>query len=60
MTYKGGCHCGRIAFEVEGNLEQVMDCNCSICTKRGYLHWFVARDQLNLLTPESDAGDVYL
>ena len=54
MTYKGGCHCGRIAFEVEGNLEQVMDCNCSICTKRGYLHWFVARDQLNLLTPESE------
>ena len=54
MTYKGGCHCGRIAFEVEGNLEQVMDCNCSICAKRGYLHWFVQPDKLTLRTPESE------
>jgi hypothetical protein len=53
MTYKGGCHCGRIVFEVDGNLEQVMDCNCSICTKRAYLHWFVAPDKLRLSTPES-------
>ena len=53
MTYKGGCHCGRIAFEVEGSIEQVMDCNCSICAKRGYLHLFVSPDQLRLSTPES-------
>lgn len=53
MTYKGGCHCGRIAFEVEGELQEVMDCNCSICAKRGYLHWFVAPDKLRLSTPES-------
>lgn len=37
MNYKGGCHCGRIAFDVEGEIDQVMECNCSICTKRGYL-----------------------
>ncbi|HKD67518.1 MAG TPA: GFA family protein [Candidatus Binataceae bacterium] len=53
MTYKGGCHCGRIAFEVEGDLAEVMDCNCSICAKRGYLHWFVAPDKLRVLTSES-------
>jgi hypothetical protein len=45
MIYKGGCHCGRTAFEVEGNLEQVMDCNCSICSQRGYLHWYVQKRQ---------------
>ncbi|WP_428606810.1 GFA family protein [Sedimenticola sp.] len=54
MLYKGSCHCGRIAFEVEGELERLMDCNCSICSRKGSLLWFVPRDKLQLLTPESD------
>jgi hypothetical protein len=54
MTYRGGCHCGRNRFEVEGDLQQVMDCNCSICTMRGYLHWGVPPKQLRLLTPEAN------
>lgn len=54
MTYKGGCHCGKIAFEVEGQLDQVMDCNCSICAQRGYLHWFVPSDKLRISTPETN------
>ena len=53
MIYKGGCHCGQIAFEVEGDLTQVGDCNCSICSKMGSLHWFVSRDKLLLLTSET-------
>lgn len=53
MKYQGSCHCGRIAFEVEGELQQVIDCNCSICRRMGSLHWFVPRDSLRLLTPES-------
>jgi len=53
MIYKGGCHCGQVAFEVEGELTQVADCNCSICSRMGSLHWFVPRDALRLLTPES-------
>jgi hypothetical protein len=52
MIYRGGCHCGRISFEVGGELIEVADCNCSICTKQGSLHWFVPRQQLRLLTPE--------
>lgn len=54
MSYKGGCHCGRIAFTVEGELKQVMECNCSICSKRGFLLWFVPRSQLKLETPEAN------
>ena len=53
-TYTGGCHCGRIRFEVEGSLERVEVCNCSICTKTGYLHWYVKPEQLRLLTREGD------
>jgi hypothetical protein len=51
--HKGSCHCGRIAFEVDGDPADVIDCNCSHCSRKGYLLWFVPRDSLRLLTPES-------
>jgi hypothetical protein len=54
MKYKGSCHCGRVAFEVEGELEQVTDCNCSICSRMGTLYWFMPREKFVLLTPEED------
>ncbi len=54
MIYKGSCHCGRTAFEGEGELTGVMDCNCSICSRKGSLLWFVPRDKLRLLTPEEN------
>jgi hypothetical protein len=50
-SYRGGCHCGRVAYEVEGILEQVSICNCSICTKKAYIHWIVPREDFQLLTP---------
>jgi hypothetical protein len=52
MIHTGSCHCGGIRFEVDGDLDVVMACNCSICQRKGSLLWFVARDQLRLLTPE--------
>jgi hypothetical protein len=54
MTHTGGCHCGKIAFEVDGDIQGVAECNCSLCSKRGYLLWFVPRDRLRLSTAESD------
>jgi hypothetical protein len=54
MIYKGSCHCGQVAFEVDGELEQAMDCNCSICSRKGALLWFVPRDSLHLLTPDAE------
>lgn len=50
MKYRGGCHCGRIAYEVQGELCQVSECNCSVCSKKAYLHWIVAPEQFRLLT----------
>ena len=55
MSYRGSCHCGRVAFEVEGNVDVAMSCNCSICQRKGSLLWFVPRDKLRLLTPDQDA-----
>jgi len=34
-----------------GRAEQ---CNCSICTKKGYLHWIIPRENFRLLTPHED------
>ncbi len=53
-VYRGGCHCGRVRYEVSGPMERVSQCNCSICTKKGYLHWIVSRERFRLLTPLSE------
>jgi hypothetical protein len=55
MLYKGSCHCGQVAFQVEGTINGVMSCNCSICQRKGTLMWFVPREDLKLLTPEENA-----
>ena len=52
-TYQGRCHCGGIVFEVDGEIDQAIDCNCSMCSKRGGLLWFAPREALRLSTPEA-------
>ncbi|HUC68313.1 MAG TPA: GFA family protein [Stellaceae bacterium] len=49
-TYDGGCHCGRVRFRVTAELEGVTDCNCSICTKKGFLHLIVPPEQFELVS----------
>ena len=56
MKYKGSCHCGKVAFEVEGELNGAMACNCSMCSRKGSLLWFVPRDHLHVLASEADIG----
>jgi hypothetical protein len=56
MKHRGSCHCGRVAFEVEGTIDSALSCNCSICRRKGSLLWFVPRERLRLLTPEQNAG----
>jgi hypothetical protein len=50
QTYEGGCHCGRVRFRVTADLSRVTDCNCSICTKKGFLHLIVPPEQFELLS----------
>jgi hypothetical protein len=50
ITHSGGCHCGRVRFEVVAPaVLQVEDCNCSICSKSGYLHLTVPKSRFRLL-----------
>ena len=53
VTHSGGCHCGRVRFEVIAPRDiEAVDCNCSMCRRTGYLHLIVAADRFRLL-----AGD---
>ena len=50
-THTGGCHCGRVRFEViaPANID-VAECNCSICAKSGFLHLIVPAERFKLLS----------
>ncbi len=56
MTQQGDCHCGRIAFDLEGEVRDVIECNCSLCRKRGGPLAFFPRAALTLKTPEVDCA----
>jgi hypothetical protein len=55
VIHRGGCHCGRVRFEVDAPADlEALDCNCSICAKAGFLHLIVPRDRFLLLSGEDD------
>jgi hypothetical protein len=54
QTYDGSCHCGRIRFRVTGDLTSAIQCNCSICTKKGFLHLIVAKECFEPLSGDTD------
>ena len=50
-TYTGGCHCGRVRFRVTADLARgVSECNCSMCTRKGFLHLIVPPECFELLS----------
>jgi hypothetical protein len=46
---EGGCHCGAVRYRVTLRARRGVDCNCSMCTKKGYLHLIVAEEDFELL-----------
>ena len=57
QTYDGGCHCGRVRYQVTTTLEPVLSCNCSICQKRGALWTYVAPAQFKLISGQDELSD---
>lgn len=49
-TCEGGCHGGAVRFRVVIDTDEVTDCNCSICTKKGFLHLIVPAEHFTLLS----------
>ena len=53
IRHSGGCHCGKVRFEVQAPAHiEVSECNCSICSKAGYLHLIVPKSRFRLLCGE--------
>jgi len=59
QTFEGGCHCGAVRFRVTVEDDQpIIDCNCSVCWKKGILHFIVPEPQFSILRGE-DALTTY-
>jgi hypothetical protein len=59
ICHRGGCHCGRVRFEVQAPAHLTVDeCNCSMCSRTAYLHLIVRRERFRLLQGE-DALTTY-
>jgi hypothetical protein len=56
-TYTGGCHCGKVRYEVTMTIGQAVECNCSICSKKGHLLSFVPASSFKLLQGEDELTD---
>ncbi|HEX7810309.1 MAG TPA: GFA family protein [Burkholderiales bacterium] len=56
-TYRGGCHCGAVRFEVDATDPiQALDCNCSMCARTGFLHLIVPAARFRLLSGGDGLG----
>lgn len=57
QTYHGGCHCGRVRYDVAATLDRVISCNCSICQKSGALLAFAPEASFKLTSGEDALSD---
>lgn len=56
-AYSGSCHCGAVKYRATLELGGVISCNCSICSRKGYLLAFVDPDQFELQAGEDALAD---
>jgi hypothetical protein len=57
MTFRGSCHCGKIAYSVDEDAPtEAMACNCSICRRKAALHHFTTPDKFTLEGSRDDIG----
>ncbi len=54
--YTGSCHCGTVRYEIDAEITRVIDCNCSICRKKGVLSLRVKPERFRLLSGEAQLG----
>jgi hypothetical protein len=56
-SYSGSCHCQAVTFDVELDLDQALQCNCSICSKLGAIWAFAPKSRFTLTAGASEQGD---
>jgi hypothetical protein len=57
-SYRASCHCGAVRYEVViPPPDKAYACNCSICSRAGWLLAFTTEDNFKLLEGESALAD---
>lgn len=56
--HEGSCHCGAIRFELEGDIDAALACDCSMCRRRGSLLRFIQPGHFTLRS-DPDAVSTY-
>lgn len=57
QTHTGGCQCGKVRYEMSGEIGEVIACNCSRCGKLGSLLTFVPAENFKLLSGEGETTE---
>lgn len=52
--HRGSCHCGKVQYEIEGEIKTASQCNCSICTKKGVINSRVSPARLHIVQGRDD------
>ena len=55
-THAGSCHCGQVAFDVDGEFASALVCNCSYCRRAGHMLAFTTPENFRLTTPQKDVS----
>lgn len=53
QKYSGGCQCGKVRYEVQMEIGEVLACNCSRCGRLGSLLAFAPAAQFELLSDDA-------
>jgi hypothetical protein len=55
LWHAGSCHCGRVRLAVLAPPDiELLECNCSMCSRSGYLHLIAATGAFRLLSGADD------
>lgn len=54
QSYTGGCQCGKVRYEVQLDIGELISCNCSRCARLGFLLAFAPASQFRLVQGEAD------
>ena len=57
QNYSGSCHCQAVTFSVDLDLDQALQCNCSICSKLGAIWAFSPKSKMQLRSSADALGD---
>ena len=51
LQITGSCHCGAVRFGFTSGQEvELLDCNCSMCSRTGYLHLIIPHTDFRMLS----------